>query len=138
MTIDAFNVVAIKFGFVIFPAGKTIIEELMVVVVFVGLGHLFFVDNHIKTELIRKRLSPLLNSMIDYFKYILVLAISLFVFFENFPTAIEFLLNWVTSPADIPIPMGPFYFILAISFFNLFANSFFLLFKKIWQFWEAR
>lgn len=130
MLIDTLNIIGIKFGLKVIPSGKTIIEELMTAIVFVGLGYGLLKDYHIKTEIVKKHFSITVRFVSDLVKYLLVICISFFIFWANFPTAIDYLRNNVTSPADIPIPMGPFFLLMAISFLNLTIAAGFLFFKE--------
>ena len=128
MVIDTVNIIGVKLGYKVIPSGKTIIEELMTVVVFVGLGYVLLKDQHIKTEIVKKRFSPVARFVTTIIQYFIVVFISIFIVWENCPTAVDYLRNNVTSPADIPVPMGPFFLLLAISFLNLaFAGGFLLI-----------
>jgi len=130
MFIDTVNIIGVKLGLTVIPSGKTLIEELMTAVVFAGLGYVLLRDQHIKTEIVKKHFSPFVRFVTNLINYLLVILISGFIFWENFPTAVDYLRNNVTSPADIPIPMGPFFLLLAVSFLNLALAGAFLLLRE--------
>jgi len=130
MVIDTVGIVGAKYGVRIIPGGKTIIEELMTVVVFVGIAYLLFERGHIKTDFVKKHFPPGLRFFSDILAYVVMIGVSGLIFWTNGKTAIEYLELNVTSPADIPVPMGPFFLLISISFLSLGVCSFFLLIKK--------
>jgi len=130
MVIDTLNIIGAKFGVSVIPAGKTFIEELMTVVVFVGLGYVLFNQGHIKTEIVKNYFPPVLRFLGDVLSYGVIAIVSGIISWRNGVTAIVYIRDSVTSPADIPVPMGPFVLLIALSFFNLSLCSVLLLVKK--------
>ena len=119
MVIDTANIVGVKFGVRVIPAGKTIIEELMTVVVFIGLGFVLLEYGHIKTDVLKSRLSGRLRFTSDVASYSLIILVSALISWYNGSTTIEYFKIGVTSPADLPIPMAPFFLLITISFLNI-------------------
>ncbi|MCK4792859.1 MAG: TRAP transporter small permease [Desulfobacteraceae bacterium] len=133
MIIDTVNVISSQFGGDLIPSGKTLIEELMTVVVFIGLAYLVFERRHIKTEILSRHFSPRLRFFSNILKYLLTASVSLLIFWMNAKTAIQYLMQNVTNPADVPIPMGPFVAIISISFLNLAITALLFFVKECYS-----
>ena len=123
MIIDTLNIVGIGFGVRIIPGGKTIIEELMTMVVYIGLAYVYFERGHIQTDLLKRRFPPLLNWIANIISFLVIIFVSGFIFWTNGKVAIEYFEQHITSPAAIPIPMGPFFLIIALSFLNIGVSA---------------
>lgn len=130
MFIDTANIVGIKLSLIVIPAGKTFIEELMTVVVYIGISFVLFERGHIKSEIVKKHFSPRLRFASDVFTYSLLAAISGLISWINLTTAIEYFQLGKTTPADIPVPMGPFILIISLSFLNFAVCSVALLIRE--------
>jgi TRAP-type C4-dicarboxylate transport system permease small subunit len=119
MIIDTVNIVGIKFGFVVIPGGKTIIEELMTIVVFIGLGFVMFERGHMKTEILKSLFPPFFKKISSIIGYLLMVLVSTFLFWAHAKVAIQYFREGVTSPSDIAIPMGPSFTLIALAFLNV-------------------
>lgn len=119
MVVDTVNIIGIKLGVRVIPAGKTIIEELMTVAVFIGLGFVLLERGHIRTDIVKTRLSARMRFTSDVVSSVVIILVSGFISWTNGKTAIEYFAHGVTSPADIAIPMAPFFLLITLSFLNI-------------------
>jgi TRAP-type C4-dicarboxylate transport system permease small subunit len=126
MIIDTVNIVGIKVGFVVIPGGKTIIEELMTIVVFIGLGFVMFERGHMKTEILKTLFPPLFKKISSIISYLLMIFVSVFFFWTHAKVAIQYFREGVTSPSDIAIPMAPSFTLIALAFLNVAVCAFLL------------
>jgi len=126
MFIDTVNAVGIKLKLVAIPSGKTLIEEMMAVLVYSGIGYLLFDRGHIKTEAILSRLPKYMKFFSSILSYSVMFVVSGYIFWMNTGTAIYFLKEKVHKIAAIPVPMGPFFVLISLAFlvFSLCAVVF--------------
>lgn len=130
MIIDTLSIIGLQFGIRAIPGDKTIIEELMTLVIFIGIAYVLFERGHIKTEILKSRFTPPLRFASNVLAYLVMACVCIFIAWTNGAGAIEFLRLNVTSPADLPIPMGPFLLLIAIAFADLALCTVLLLIKE--------
>lgn len=119
MVIDTVNIIGIKFGLEVVPAGKTFIEELMSVLVYIGMAYVLLGRGHIKTEILKNRFPRPLRFASDVLTYAVIASVGGFIFWRTIIAAIDSFQRHATVPAKILVPIGPFILIIALAFFNL-------------------
>lgn len=119
MMIDTVNIIGVQAGREIIPAPKVLIEELMTVVVFIGIGDVLLGRGHIKTDVVKKHFPPRLRLISDLASHVLIIGASGFVCWALAVAAAKSFHEHATVAASIPIPIAPFILVIAVSFFNM-------------------
>ena len=119
LAIDLANVIGVKFGKEVVPAGKTFIEEFMAVLVYIGMAYVLLERGHIKTEILQKHFLPPFRFASDALSYLVIASTSAFIFWINIRVAIDCFQQNATFPDKILVPIGPFILTISISFLSL-------------------
>lgn len=119
VVIDCLNALGAKVGVMIVPNGKTFMEELLVVVVYIGIGYVALNGKLIKTEIIKSRVPLKVSFLLDIFTFLLIMTLSAFIFFKNIDTFVLFFEQGIALPGILPIPKWPVQLIIVLSFLNI-------------------
>ncbi len=130
MVVDTLSIVGLWFGKRVIPGDKTIIEEMMILVVYISLAYVLFERGHIKTEILKKRSSPPLHFASTVVALVVMMGVSIYIGWQNLFGGLECLRHNAVQTADLPIPTGPFFLVIAISFFNLALCALLFLIKE--------
>ncbi|MBI2868997.1 MAG: hypothetical protein HYX96_04140 [Chloroflexi bacterium] len=77
--LDAANVLTIRvFGFRATPSQKELIEEQLVLVVYIGLTYVLLGPGHIKTDMVKNHLKPLMRFFADLVSDLAMLSLAVF------------------------------------------------------------
>ena len=137
--LDAVNVTTIRlFGFRATPSSKEMIEELMIVVVFVSLAYVLLGPGHIKTDMLKSRFGPRLRFTAGLLSDTAVLLLAAFVTWTTTAGAIHAITHGATKMGDVEMALSPFYIVIAASFALLSFAALLVMVQHILCFKESR
>ena len=124
MFLDAANAITIKlFSVRATPAQKELIEELLIVVVYVGMAYTLLERGHIKTDMLKNRFGPNLRFAADMLSDLACMVLFGYMAWASVNGAIYNLVRHSIKQGEITLPLSPFYVILAASIAMLFFAS---------------
>jgi len=137
--LDAINVTTIRlFGFRATPSSKEMIEELMIVVVYVSLAYVLLGPGHIKTDMLKNRLGPRLRFAAELLGDTAVLFLAVFCTWTTTAGATHAITHGATKMADVEIALSPFYIVIAVSFALLSFAALLVMIQHVLCFKESR
>lgn len=128
--VDGLNVIGAKVGVMIVPSGKTIIEEMLVAMIYIGMGYVVLNQGHIKTDIFKSRFPKKVSFALDALTNALIIGISLYIFTMSADTFWLFLDKGLTLPGVVQIPKWPVQLILSLSFLNMAICTFLLFIRS--------
>ena len=115
--LDAINVTTIRlFGFRATPSSKEMVEELMIVVVYVSLAYVLLGPGHIKTDMLKNRLGSRLRFVFDMLSDTAVLSLAAFCTWTTGAGAFHAVTHGATKMGDVEMALSPFYIVITMSF----------------------
>ncbi len=115
--LDAVNVTTIRlFGVRATPAQKELIEEQLILVIYVGLAYVLLGPGHIKTEMVKDLFGPRLRFIATMISDTAMLSLAAFTTSAITAGAITSFTHGATKMGEIQVPLGPFHMMIAVSF----------------------
>jgi TRAP-type C4-dicarboxylate transport system permease small subunit len=137
--LDAVNVLTIRlFLFRLTPVQKELIEELLVIVVFIPLAYVLLGPGHIKTELLKSRMRGITRFSADMLTSIALLVLSVVCFLATGSGALHAIESGSVKMGDVQFPLSPFYVMLSFGFLLLSIATLLIMIKQIFTFIESR
>ena len=131
IVVDVLNVIGAKAGVMIVPSGKTIIEEMLVVIIYIGMGYVMLNRGHIKTDILKNRFPHKVSFALDIFTFVLIIAVSTYIFVKNAGTFMLFFTKGISLPGIVQIPKWPAQLLLVLGFLNLAVCTMLLLLESL-------
>lgn len=132
MFLDGVNVITIRFfGFRAVPGHKELIEELMIIVVYVGLAYVLLERGHIKTNILKNQFPPALRFAADIIADLVCIGLPAFMAYVSGTGLVWSIIHRSAKQGDVQFPLTPFYVVVTASFAMLSIAAVFIMIKHI-------
>ncbi|MBI2868388.1 MAG: TRAP transporter small permease [Chloroflexi bacterium] len=120
LVLDSVNVTTIRlFKFVAIRGQKDLIEELLVVAIFVPLAYVLLGPGHIKTDMVVNALKARLRFAATMISDIAILSIALFCTWTSVFGGLAVFARGTTKQGDLQLPLTPGYTAISLAFILL-------------------
>ncbi len=133
--LDAANVLTIRFfGFKLTPIQKELIEDLLVVVVFLPLAYVLLGPGHINTDMFKDRFAPVFRFFADMVSSLALIFLAVIGFLATGTGTLHALRAGSVKMGNVQFPLAPFYICLTSGFFLLIIAATLIMLKRIFLF----
>lgn len=137
--LDSLNPLCVKLlEFNLFPFQKEMVEELLVIIVWLPFAYVLIGPGHIVTDILRVRMGRRQGFVADVIVGIVTIAVALIAFLASLSGTIHTIQFDSKKMGEIQFSLIPFYIFINISFFLFFIAAILMILKRIFVFKEAR
>ena len=136
--VDSLNPIIIKLlGFRLFPFQKELVEELMIVVIWLPFAYVLIGPGHIVTDIFRIRMGRRMGFAADMLIGVAVLVAGGVAFLASLSGSAHAIQFQAVKMGEAPFSLIPFYITINISFFLFVIANILLMLKRIYAFRES-
>jgi TRAP-type mannitol/chloroaromatic compound transport system permease small subunit len=136
--LDSLNPLCVKLlKFNLFPFQKELIEELLVIIVWLPFAYVLIGPGHIVTDILRTRMGRRLGFVADVIVGIATIAIGLLAFLASLKGTFHSIQFNTIKMGEIQFSLIPFYIFINIAFFLFLIAGILLMLKHLFAFKEG-
>ena len=136
--LDSLNPITIKLlGIRLFPFQKELVEELLIVVVWLPFAYVLIGPGHIVTDIFRVRMGRRMGFAADMLIGVAVLVAGGVAFLASLSGSAHAIQFQAVKMGEVPFSLIPFYITINISFFLFVIADVLIMLKRIYAFRES-